>query len=235
MHSSIKKSLGYETYFKEEKVLSDWKKRTRELCKPCWELHYCPYGPVVEDYPLLPIMKEEAKSHNEYLKLCLKTGILGSGVVLDNARRKWFAKEVKEFDLDEHPEVIPRVLEEAACRVFGHVCPVYFVAEPLTETKNLRKHSRSIPRDVMLKVVRRDGQICQECYKAVPDAQIEFDHIIPFSKGGRSTVENLRLVHKECNREKRASLNDILSENPIEHLWDLRDKKKRKKLKSSKI
>jgi len=226
MHFSIKKSLGYGADIEEKKLLSDWKKRTRELCKPCWELHYCPYGPVVEEFPLLPVLRKEAKEHNEYLKTCLKTGLLGSGVILDKTRKKWFSKEVKEFTITHYPEKIPRVLEEAACRVFGHVCPVYFVAEPLTETKNRRKHSRSIPRDVMLKVVRRDGQICQECHNPVPDNQTEFDHIIPFSKGGRSTVENLRLVHEKCNRKKRASLDNILSKNPIEHLWELQKKKK---------
>lgn len=229
MHPLIKKSLGYKSNIKEKELLSDWKKRTKELCKPCWELHYCPYGPVVEDFPLLPVMREEAKEHNEYLKTCLKTGILGNGAILDKTRKKCFAKDVKEFKTTEYPEEIPKILVEAACRVFGHVCPVYFVAEPLTETKNRRKHSRSIPRDVMLKVVRRDGQICQECHKPVPDDQVEFDHIIPFSKGGRSTVENLRLIHKKCNRTKGASLKKILSEDPIEHLWELKEQPRKKK------
>jgi 5-methylcytosine-specific restriction endonuclease McrA len=36
----------------------------------------------------------------------------------------------------------------------------------------------------MLKVVRRDDYICQECHEHVKDDEIEFDHIIPFSKGG---------------------------------------------------
>ncbi|MFH1129020.1 MAG: HNH endonuclease [Candidatus Omnitrophota bacterium] len=227
MHPSIKKSLGYKPNIKEKELLSDWKKRTAELCKPCWELHYCPYGPVVEGFPLLPVLREEAKEHNDYLKICLKTGKLGNGATLDKAKRNWFIKEVKEFKASDYPEEISRVLVVAACRVFGHVCPVYFVAEPLTETKNRRKHNRSIPRDVMLKVVRRDGQICQECYEPVPDNQVEFDHIIPFSKGGRSTVENLRLIHKKCNRRKSSSLKKILSENPIEHLWELRKQSKK--------
>lgn len=25
--------------------------RPKAICKPCWELHYCPYGPVVEEFP----------------------------------------------------------------------------------------------------------------------------------------------------------------------------------------
>lgn len=225
MHPSIKERLGYEPDDDEKELLADWKKRTRELCKPCWELHYCPYGPVVEEFPLLPVLRQEATEHNKYLSECLETGVLGNGDALDDGRKAWFTDRVRSFNPEDYPEKIPKVLSEAACRVFGHVCPVFFVAEPLTETKHRRKHSRSIPRDVMLKVVRRDGQICQECNEPVRDDEVEFDHIIPFSKGGRSTVENLRLIHKSCNRKKSASLSDILHESPIEHLWDLQDKK----------
>ena len=119
--------------------------------------------------------------------------------------KKWFKKEIRSFNPNDYPESIPKILSEASCRVFGHICPVFFSAEPLTETKERRKHNRSIPRDVMLKVVRRDGQICQKCHQPVPDDDVEFDHIIPFSKGGKSTVENLRLVHLECNRKKSNS------------------------------
>ena len=31
-----------------------------------------------------------------------------------------------------------------SCRIFGHDCPVFYVAEPITETKELRRITRSI-------------------------------------------------------------------------------------------
>lgn len=58
---------------------------------------------------------------------------------------------------------------EIECRVFGHVCPVFFNKEPFTETRELRRFGRYVPRDIMLKVVRRDGQMCQMCHKNVSD------------------------------------------------------------------
>lgn len=226
IHKSVKKSLGYQPNISSEKILSDWKQRTSKLCKPCWELKYCPYGPVVEDFPILPVTRRDAIEHNEYLKGSVKTGVLGSGDKLDPARRKWFNGEIKKFRPENYPESIPKILTEASCRVFGHVCPVFLVAEPLTETKERRSHTRSIARNVMLKVVRRDGQICQKCNEPVSDNEVEFDHLIPFSKGGGSTAENLRLVHKNCNRKKSNSLKEILHPAPIEHLFELRKKKK---------
>ena len=222
MHPSVKKALGYAARDRDAPLLRDWKKRTSRLCKPCWELQYCPYGPVVEDFPLLPVLRFEAKAHNEHLRSYLASGRLADGRKLDHQRREFFEQEVSAFRASDYPEAIPRVLSEASCLVFGHVCPVFFVAEPLTETKVRRTHARSIPREVTLKVVRRDGQICQKCHKPVPDPEVEFDHVIPFSKGGRSTVDNLRVVHRECNRKKSHSLREFLHPKPIEHLWELR-------------
>ena len=107
------------------------------------------------------------------------------------------------------------------------MCPVFFMSEPLTETKDLRKHTRRVPRDVMFKVVRRDGQICQKCFQPVPDDQIEFDHMIPYAKGGATTADNLRLMCRDCNREKSDSLDDLLSPYPIENFLKMRNRKRR--------
>jgi 5-methylcytosine-specific restriction endonuclease McrA len=100
---------------------------------------------------------------------------------------------------------------ELRCNVFGHVCPVFLTAETwATETKSGRRHSRYISREVMLKVVRRDGQTCQVCNSHVPDDEINFDHVIPHSRGGQATVENLRVLCATCNRKKRDSLHELL-------------------------
>jgi len=139
IHKSIRKYLNYGSKVSDDEILKDWKKRTFELCKPCWELRYCPYGPVVEDFPLFPPTRDEAIEHNNYFKECLKTGKLGSGEKLDIIRKRWFKKEVANFNSNGYPKIVPRILLEASCRVFGHVCPVFIVAEPLTETKKKKK------------------------------------------------------------------------------------------------
>lgn len=172
------------------------------------------------------MLREQATERNEYLKECLETNLLGNGSPLDDERRAWFSKNVEEFDAQSHPTEIPQILSDAACRVFGHICPVFSVAEPLTETKSRRSHSRYITNEVMLKVVRRDGQICQICHTAVPDNQVKFDHVIPFSRGGPTTADNLRLVHADCNVEKGDALKEIIHPHPISHLREIQQSKK---------
>lgn len=47
----LKKWLGFEVNAPDEIVKKEWARRTKHVCKPCWELKYCPYGPLVEQFP----------------------------------------------------------------------------------------------------------------------------------------------------------------------------------------
>ena len=59
---------------------------------------------------------------------------------------------------------------------------------------------RHIPEDVKELVWRRDGGKCIECGNK---ERLEFDHIIPFSKGGSNTARNIQLLCERCNRSKK--------------------------------
>lgn len=58
---------------------------------------------------------------------------------------------------------------------------------------------RRIPQDVKAAVWQRDRGRCVECGA---DTYLEFDHIIPWSKGGASTVKNVQLLCRRCNLAK---------------------------------
>ena len=61
------------------------------------------------------------------------------------------------------------------------------------------KKSRRIPQRVKNEVWRRDGGRCVECGSRF---KLEYDHIIPFSKGGSNTARNIELLCERCNRKK---------------------------------
>lgn len=59
--------------------------------------------------------------------------------------------------------------------------------------------SRYISQTTKKIVFTRDGGKCNCCGSTV---SLEYDHIIPFSCGGQSTVSNIQLLCQKCNRSK---------------------------------
>jgi len=57
-----------------------------------------------------------------------------------------------------------------------------------------------IPDHVKAAVFKRDGGRCRQCGYMGP--YIEYDHILPRSKGGSNTVENIQLLCRQCNLKK---------------------------------
>jgi len=62
-----------------------------------------------------------------------------------------------------------------------------------------KRKRKSISQNVKDKVWRRDNGKCVLCGS---NENIEFDHIIPFSKGGTDTYRNLQILCEKCNRSK---------------------------------
>ena len=55
-----------------------------------------------------------------------------------------------------------------------------------------------------VRVLMRDGNKCRICGVECNDGlhNIHFDHIIPWSKGGETTYENLQVLCSSCNEAK---------------------------------
>lgn len=60
-----------------------------------------------------------------------------------------------------------------------------------------------MPESVRHEVWRRDNGRCVNCGS---NENLEFDHIIPISKGGANTTRNLQLLCEPCNRKKSAKI-----------------------------
>jgi hypothetical protein len=64
-----------DVYWLTPQASVEWKRRTKHVCKPCWELKYCPYGPLVEDFPTSPVSRAEMTEHMQRLSDVLTTRI----------------------------------------------------------------------------------------------------------------------------------------------------------------
>lgn len=68
------------------------------------------------------------------------------------------------------------------------------------EFKGFKENTReNISEELRHEVWRRDGGKCVKCGS---QENLEFDHIIPISRGGSSTARNIQILCEKCNREK---------------------------------
>ena len=67
------------------------------------------------------------------------------------------------------------------------------------ERFRIRGQREGIPEKVRREVWRRDGGRCAKCGS---QEKLEYDHIIPLSKGGSNTARNIQLLCESCNRKK---------------------------------
>ncbi len=62
---------------------------------------------------------------------------------------------------------------------------------------------RYVPSSIKVAVWRRDNGKCIQCGSR---EKLEYDHIIPISKGGSNTERNVQLLCEKCNRQKSAKI-----------------------------
>ncbi len=80
---------------------------------------------------------------------------------------------------------------------------LYLVRHSRRLTNIAQASSRAIPQTVKHSVWNRDGGKCVQC--SAQD-NLEYDHIIPFSRGGASSVDNLQVLCRRCNLSKGAKI-----------------------------
>ena len=145
------------------------------------------------------------KEYNtEYLSLLKtqQTAPLLMGTRTDSNIKYWLYqdkiwKENEEYHPNEVKLLIDEKLEKKKIRLERAEKAKERRENP--EIKDEDGRSRRISQDVKDRVWNRDNGKCVECGS---NENLEFDHIIPFSKGGANTYRNIQLLCEHCNRSK---------------------------------
>ena len=98
------------------------------------------------------------------------------------------------------------------CDVWLRKCPACQPAKKCTKksTASISKTSRKISDKLRYQVLKRDNFKCCACGASpakYPDVELHIDHIIPWSKGGETVINNLQTLCSVCNLGKVDSEN----------------------------
>lgn len=66
--------------------------------------------------------------------------------------------------------------------------------------------TRSFSEEQRFVIYHRDNGTCQLCHQPVDEGNWHADHVVPYSRGGSTSIENGQLTHVTCNLQKAASL-----------------------------
>lgn len=76
------------------------------------------------------------------------------------------------------------------------------MADDVRPIRDAPQRGAYVPMTVRHAVLARDGRVCRYCSSAV--GPFHFDHEIPWSRGGKSTIQNIVVACESCNLSKGA-------------------------------
>ena len=96
------------------------------------------------------------------------------------------------------------------CDIWLRKCPACGITNKRqrNSTINIKRNTRAISDKLRYQVLKRDNFKCCACGASPvkdPSVELHIDHIIPWSKGGESTLENLQTLCSKCNIGKSDS------------------------------
>jgi 5-methylcytosine-specific restriction endonuclease McrA len=110
------------------------------------------------------------------------------------------------FALDDHGEMHDfSAWRHLPVRDHDDALPIVGGALRIPRVVHLRRYDRArrpIVRLTRKNVMLRDGHLCQYCAARLPTRELNIDHVLPRSRGGPDSWENLVTACRECNLRK---------------------------------
>lgn len=109
-------------------------------------------------------------------------------------------KCIKRDDKDYKQSIY--VGTNAGRKVIERISKVYSLLHKIIDGSNVEKSNRCFSKEDKKKLFKK-GCICNYCGNEILNIDdCEVDHIIPFSQGGPTNINNAQLLHRYCNRVK---------------------------------
>lgn len=136
--------------------------------------------------------------------------------LLDNLESVWIAKGKQPTRRDMDNKAISSISSGAYVRKYGNwsnalLSFVEYINQEKDDSENMEitsinQRTHSVSRDINLrlrfKVMQRDNFRCRLCGASPANDSsviLHIDHIIPWSKGGETTIDNLQTLCSKCN------------------------------------
>ena len=109
-----------------------------------------------------------------------------------NNNYHYIASKSRTFSIEEILKLITRVEQKRGS---------YYLDNDIWDSI-CRVERGKVSNKIRFAIYKRDGYRCKICGKSGDDHDLEIDHIIPISKGGKSTFDNLQTLCHDCNVKK---------------------------------
>lgn len=153
-------------------------------------------------------LKELIDTGATYKEIALAMGTAIAFVALFEKEEKWGTRHLSGILVSHYFSGFYEKLNiEDQREVTEHIKSIVLSTFPNDppEKKHTHEERKKMTFKLRFKVFDRDGYRCQYCGRSASEgAKLCVDHIIPVSRGGKTTMDNLQTLCRECNASKAA-------------------------------
>jgi len=117
---------------------------------------------------------------------------------------KWGLLYNKYHHIDFNPKELEKQIAELMKDEYEEITSKKGIYEYVLSGDDRHLNIRAFRDSEKRTVYERQNGICKKCGKHFDIKDMEADHIIPYSKGGHTTIDNCQMLCRDCNRRKSA-------------------------------